>query len=133
MTKKHEPTAESRAQVEALASFGTPHDDIAMFIGVSAPTLRKAYRDELDFSAIKANAQVGKYLYSLASGRAVLDGAKHADCRTAAIFWMKTRAGWRETSDVNLSVNGGGALKLETTDPQEAAEAYQKMVDGGVK
>lgn len=133
MTKKYEPTAESRAQVEALASFGAPQEDIAKFLGISVPTLRKNYRDELDFSTIKANAQVGKYLYSLASGAAVKQGAKHADCRTAAIFWLKTRAGWRETNDVNLSINGGGPLKLETTDPQEAAEAYQKMVDNRVK
>ena len=133
MTKKHEPTDKTRGEVEALASFGVPQPDIAAYIGVSEPTLRLHYRGQLDFSAIKANATVGKYLYSLASGAALRDGAKHADCRTAAIFWAKTRMGWRETSDVNLSVNGGGSLKLETTDPQEAAEAYQKMVDGNVK
>jgi hypothetical protein len=49
--------------------------------------LRKHYRDELDLGETKANAQVGGYLYNAAKGGNV----------TAQIFWLKTRAKWRET------------------------------------
>lgn len=94
--KAHQPTDESRAEVRALASFGLPQEDIAGYIGISHVTLRKYYEPELKFSAIKANAAVGEYLFSLASGKAIKDGATHGDCKTAAMFWAKTRMGWRE-------------------------------------
>ena len=48
MTNKHEPTAETRAKVNALASVGTPQDQIALVIGISKNTLIKHYRKELD-------------------------------------------------------------------------------------
>jgi hypothetical protein len=96
--QSHKPTDETRAEVKALASFGTTQPDIASYIGISHPTLRKHYAEELKFSSIKANAAVGKYLFSLASGKAIRDGATHSDCKAAAMFWAKTRMGWRETN-----------------------------------
>jgi hypothetical protein len=56
-------------------------------VGVDPKTLRKHYRDELDLGETKANAQVAGYLYNAAKGGNV----------TAQIFWLKTRAKWRET------------------------------------
>ena len=107
VNKAHEPTDETRAEVKALASFGMTQEDIGTYIGISHVTLRKHYETELNISAIKANATVGKYLFSLASGQAIAKGATHADCKAAAMFWMKTRAGWREKQDVNLTSNDG--------------------------
>jgi hypothetical protein len=103
----HKPTDETRAEVRALASFGMTQEDIGTYIGVSHVTLRKHYETELNVSAIKANATVGKYLFSLASGQAIAKGATHGDCKAAAMFWMKTRAGWREKNDLNLTSNDG--------------------------
>lgn len=96
--RPHEPDERTRAEVSALCSFGVPQDEIAAYIGVDSKTLRKHYRAELDQSEIKANAAVGKFLYQAASGRALKDGASHADCVRAAMFWAKTRMKWRETS-----------------------------------
>ena len=96
--KAHEPSDQTRAEVAALASFGLPQEDIAAYIGVSHVTLRKYYGEQLKVSSIKANATVGKYLFSLASGQAIKNGATHGDCKAAAMFWAKTRMGWRETS-----------------------------------
>jgi len=45
----------------------------------------------LPFSAIKAHAKVAESLFRRATG----DGREGV---TAAIFWMKTRARWRETT-----------------------------------
>ena len=95
--RTHKPTEETRAQVRALAAFGTDQEHIAKFVGCSHPTLRKHYPDELKFSAINANAQVGQFLYHMASGNALRDGATHGECSRAAMFWAKTRMGWRET------------------------------------
>ena len=48
--------------------------------------------------AIKANANVGKFLYQAASGQALATGATYSDCVRAAMFWAKTRMGWKETN-----------------------------------
>lgn len=114
-TPAHKPTIEKRAEVRALASFGTPHEDIAKYIGVAVHTLRKYYLEELNSSAIKANAAVGKYLFSLASGNAMKQGATHGDCRTAAIFWAKTRMGWRETNHHDHTSSDGTMSPREIT------------------
>ena len=105
--KAHKPTPEKRSEVRALGSFGIPHDDIALFIGISAPTLRKHYKMELKLSSIKANAEVGKFLFTLASGRAIKDGASHGECGRQGMFWAKTRMGWRETDNLNHTSDDG--------------------------
>jgi len=64
---------------------------IARVIGIDKKTLRLHYRDELDLSMAKANATIGGALFNKAKGG-----------DTASMtFWLKTRARWRETADVN--------------------------------
>jgi hypothetical protein len=109
---KHEPTDKTRSEVSALASFGVPQEDIASYIGISKPTLAKHYPDELAFSSIKANATVGKFLFNMASGQAMKNGATYGECSRAAMFWAKTRMGWRETQHVEHS----GALNINLVD-----------------
>lgn len=95
--KPHEPTDTTRAEVAALSTYGITQSEIARYMSLDPKTLRKWYRDELDNSSVKAHAQVGKFLYTAASGRALKDGATHSDCLRAAMFWAKTQMGWRET------------------------------------
>lgn len=96
----HIPTEKTRAEVLALAGFGTKHIDIARYIGIGEGTLRKNYREELDTGAIKANSAVAKTLYKLA-----IDG----DSRSC-MFWLKTRAGWRETDRHEITGAEGAPL-----------------------
>lgn len=95
MTKgsEHQPTGTTRAQVSSMAGFGARQDEIAAFIGVSEKTLRKHYRQELDTAGLVVNMKVAKALYSQATAGNV----------SAAIFWMKTRAGWRETTHIETN------------------------------
>ena len=88
--RAHRPDPVTSRQVEAMAGYGVPEADIAGVIGIDPKTLRKHYRHELDHGHVKANARVAESLYRKATG----DGAQSV---TAAIFWLKTRAGWRET------------------------------------
>lgn len=81
----HQPTKKSRAEVEALASYGVPQAEIAKLLAITEPTLRKHYRPQLDLAEIKANAMVAQSLYSKAIGGNV----------SAQIFWLKTRARWK--------------------------------------
>lgn len=96
----HKPTNDQRKLVELHATIGTQQEVIADIIGIDAKTLRKHYREELDQSMAKANAAVGGALFNKAKGG---DTA-------AMIFWMKTRAQWRERSEIDLT-SSDGSLK----------------------
>lgn len=84
-----EPNADQRRTVRAMAAYGIPHHAIAEVIGISGPTLRKHFRIELDTAEAEANAKVAETLFRRATG----EGPQSV---TAAIFWLKCRAGWRE-------------------------------------
>jgi len=78
-------------RVRYLAGLGVSQDDIAKIIGCCPKTLRKRFRNELDRGAAEANASVAGYLFNSAKGGNV----------AAPIFWLKTRAHWREGSAPN--------------------------------
>jgi hypothetical protein len=84
------PTDEERKLVEQMSAVGIPQSNIAMVLrdGIDDKTLRKHFRKELDTAATKANAKIGGTLFNK---------AVNGDT-SAAIFWAKTRMGWKETS-----------------------------------
>jgi hypothetical protein len=75
-----------REQVRHLAGIGVPQDDIAKIIGCAPKTLRKHLREELDRGVAEANAMISGCLFTAAKAGNI----------TAQIFWLKTRARWRE-------------------------------------
>jgi hypothetical protein len=75
-----------REKVRHLAGLGVPQDDIAKIIGCSPKTLRKRFRDELDCGVAEANATISSCLFAAAKAGNI----------AAMIFWLKTRARWRE-------------------------------------
>lgn len=83
------PTDKDRKQVKMLSGMGVPGVDIAALIEVSEPTMRKYYQHELDTGYVFANAQVAQSLFKQATD-------KDKPNVIAAIFWMKTRGGWKE-------------------------------------
>jgi hypothetical protein len=89
--RAHQPDAFHQRQVEAMAGYGVPEADIAKVLKIDPKTLRRHYREQLDTGHIKANSRIAESLYRKAMG----DGPQSV---TAAIFWLKTRAGWKETS-----------------------------------
>ena len=107
----HVPTEKTRAEIVALRSYGVPIKEVAAYIGIDDKTLYKYYKEELDNSAIKANANVGKFLYQAASGQALTTGASYSDCVRAAMFWAKTRMGWKETNVQEHTGANGTALQ----------------------
>ena len=120
----HQPTEKTRAEIIALRSYGVPIKEVAAYIGIDDKTLYKYYKDELENSAIKANANVGKFVYQAASGQAIAQGASHGDCVRAAMFWAKTRMGWKETNvQEHTGANGKPLIpsaKEMTTDELKA-------------
>ena len=79
------------AKVEALAGCGLTAAEIARVVGADETELSADYADELATGQIKANARVAESLYRKATGEG-------REAVTAAIFWLKTRARWKETS-----------------------------------
>ena len=131
---QHAPTARIRGLVEGYAACGTPEADIARLVGIDPKTLRKHYRAELDDAHLKANAKVASSLYNTAIDRSA--GIKHV---TAAIFWMKTRAKWRETDRVEHTGVDGAPIQAEVAVAavpdlskldQKGRDALRTVLDG---
>src|SRR6202158_2756075 len=75
-----------REKVRHLAGVGVRQDDIARIIGCAPKTLRKRCRGDLDRGIAEANAIVSGSLFANAKAGNVV----------AQMFWLKTRAQWRE-------------------------------------
>jgi hypothetical protein len=103
--RAHIPEPAGRRQVEAMSAYGVPEADIARVLGIDPKTLRKHYRDELDTGSIKANSRMAENLYRKAMG----DGPQAV---TATIFWLKTRAKWRETPATEDAAREGGPVTV---------------------
>ena len=101
----YEPTEANRELVKSLSGFGVPQENICTVLDISLPTLHKHYRREIDLGFAQANAKVGESLFKQATGGNT----------AAAIFWLKSRAGWREKHEVELYGKDGGAIEHEYT------------------
>ena len=88
-----------REKVRHLAGLGVRQDDIARIVKCSPKTLRKRCRDDLDCGVAEANAIVSGSLFAAAKGGNVV----------AQIFWLKTRAQWRERAAPDDRAAGGAA------------------------
>ena len=129
MPSAHEPSDEIRAQVFALSSFGVTQDDISRFLGISDDTLRKYYAAELARAAIDRNAEVAAFLFRSASGSTIPEGASYSDCIKAAMFWLKTRAQWRETNNLDHTSSDGSMTPKPGIDLSKApAELLEWIV-----
>ena len=100
MPALHEPTENSRKQVETSAGLGLPHEQIAALVGIDDKTLRKHYRTELDVGKAKASASIARSLYNKALGGDT----------TAMIWWTKAQMRWSET--VKQELTGADGVEL---------------------
>lgn len=103
--KPHEPTDKDRKQVTIMAGIGLTQSQIGKVLGISDDTLRKYYEHELETAESIMNAQVAQNLFSIAT-------SKGSGSVAAAIFWMKTRAGWRETIKAEVEVRNEPSANL---------------------
>jgi len=112
--KEHIATDETRKLVRSLSAVGIKYVDIASKLEISDDTLVKHYKKDLENGRIDANASIGQTLFQQAK-----DGNT-----AAAIFWLKTRAQWKETQ-VNEFVNPDGTpllsgIQVMFVKPQDA-------------
>lgn len=120
---RYEPTDKERAQCKALSAMGIPHADIALVLQISAPTLRRHFRAELDVGSVEANAKVAQSLF-----RQATDPTKPST--VACIFWLKTRAGWVEPSNHQQNENAPGKKEVANREARTAhnGTAWEKLL-----
>jgi len=113
-----EITDAMRADVRRFAEIGTPYAVIARIMGLSATTLKRRCRAELDAGVEIANARIALALFETAMGGNT----------TAMLWWEKTRAGRREGSAPDPREIGKRAAETITPDmsAREAAERYRE-------
>jgi hypothetical protein len=121
--RRHEPDPAQCRQVEAMAGYGVPEADIACVLEIDPKTLRRHYRRELDKGHIKASAKVAENLYRMATGEG-------REAVTAAIFWLKTRASWKETSIHELAGEVRYVARLPL--PSASLEDWQRRYASGL-
>ena len=85
---KYKPNDKDRQTVEQMSAVGIPQESIANVLKLSVDTITRHYKDELTTAASKANTKVAGMLYNKAI---------RGDT-ACMIFWLKTRAGWREVN-----------------------------------
>lgn len=118
MTQAHQPTKESREVVRLWTVAGALQEQIAEFLQIDEKTLRKHYRAELDFSAAKMNAFATGKLYKL---------IEKGD-RAAIFFYLKTRAGWKETMAHELSGPDKGPITSQLDVSKLSDDALREIL-----
>lgn len=104
--KEHKPTQDNRDLVKRLSALGTTYEDIAKKLEISSDTLVKYYNKELEDGRIDANAAIAGTLFQQ---------AKNGNT-AAAIFWLKTRARWKETQVNEMTGMDGGEIRIAWAD-----------------
>ena len=77
------------ARIEALAGYGMSVAEIASIYRLEQAMVRETFAHELEAGEAKANARVAENLYRKATGEG-------REAVTAAIFWLKARAQWKD-------------------------------------
>jgi hypothetical protein len=112
---QHKPSDENRKTVKAMTAYGISQAKICAVIGISEPTLRLYYAHELETAEAEANAAVAQSLFNMATkGKNV----------AAAIFWLKTRAGYREVTHL-ANAEDGQALIIGVVTGVERSAAHE--------
>jgi hypothetical protein len=104
--KAHVPTKETRTVVERGIALLDGEEKVASLLGITRPTLRKHYRQDLDRGLAVAVAHVGG---------AVLKAAMEGNMQAAALF-LKCRGGWRDINTV-----------VEVTEPKQVVFAISTV------
>lgn len=122
---EHEPNDATRGSVKAMSAFGVTVDEICLSLKISANTLRKYYGEELQTGRIEANVRVAEALFKIAL-------SQRPQAAASAMFWLKTRAGWKETERHEIVGADGAPIEtiLSTMTTEEAAEIYGKLLRG---
>ncbi len=112
-----EPTAEQIYSVELMASIGLTHVQIAGALGICDKTLRKHFSEQLEHGRARTITTVADSLMRQAI----------AGNMQAAIFYLRAKAGWKETTVNELTGADGGAIKSESSLSDEDRQRLDRL------
>jgi hypothetical protein len=95
-----------RYQLRVMAGLGLQNDQIALLLNISLSTLQTDYQDELYIGRAQAHEKVSQVLYDMATDYEHPNETK---------FFLKTQAGWKETSAVEFPDENGRPQSLGGT------------------
>ena len=107
-----DPGPEQARQVEQMTALGASTADISAILRIEKKLLEKYYKYEIQTASARINNNVAKVALQQA-----LCGALPQSTQ----FWLKTRAGWKETKTVEMTGQGGGPIQF--------AEVKQRMIE----
>lgn len=101
---EHKPSDLTRKLVQTLSAVGITYEDISSKLNINSDTLTKHYKNQLRDGRVEANAAIAQSLFQSAK-----DGNT-----SAQVFWLKTRAQWKEVNTLEVSGLDGGAIQVIT-------------------
>lgn len=108
-----------------LAKMGLSEEQIATSLGISASTITRRKRDDEQFDrTLKAGKQEGITAVTNQLFNSATDPQKPNT--SAAIFFLKNRAGWRDKAEVDTNLTGS----IENT--HDIGQALQALKDAGI-
>ena len=108
-----------------LAKMGLSEEQIATSLGISASTITRRKRDDEQFDrTLKAGKQEGITAVTNQLFNSATDPDKPNT--SAAIFFLKNRAGWRDKAEVDANLTGS----IENT--HDIGQALQALKDAGI-
>jgi hypothetical protein len=126
---KYKPTEADRNTVRSMAATGFTHEQIATCLGtagIDPKTMREHFAVELDTAANKANAVVANRAYQMAVA---------GNPPAATFFWLKCRAGWKDSAGPSSDGAGGGktsqVVVVPAGQPLPAATASSPAIRAG--
>lgn len=123
--KKKIPLTECE-KIEKMASVGLAVDQIAALLNVSKRTFERRMKEEpaildaLEKGRARATFKVANRAYKM---------AESGHCPAMTMFWLKCRAGWKETRGVEHSGSLGGVLQLSTLSEEDAQTKAEQILN----
>ena len=94
-------TPQEKASAIAMASYGIAQREIADCLDVSLTCLRRHLGDDMTKAPTQANANVARALYR---------GATRDGSTKAQIFWLKSRAKWKDRVEIAGGIEVSGTV-----------------------
>jgi hypothetical protein len=112
------PIAIPIEQVEALAARGLTQSQIADALGISLATIQRRRQDNEEFDAALKKGQATGIA---AVANKLMERINGGDV-TAMIFFLKTRAGWKETQVIEAEIRPAHFVAPHELTPEAWAE-----------
>lgn len=114
------------AEVEKLAGLGLTRKQIADSLGISETTLYSRRQESGEFdAAIKRGAAKG--IQTVANS--LFQNAVVNNNSTSQIFFLKARAGWRDTDRLEITGKDGAPIELKSAESEKRIQELMSILN----